>query len=305
MKERVILHKEPQRIYKKHAMLIMAHTQFDILEKLMRQLDHGRNDLYIHIDRKSRGVDLEHFSHICKKSKVVFIPRMSVHWGDSSQVECELRLLEAALSSGEEYLYVHLLSGTDLQIKTTDQIHDFFDKNPEKQFIALRNTVSGLNGLSRYYFFLPLRSYNKYIAKGLDLISVFIQKILKVNRLKKVNYPLCKCQQWFSITGACAAYVLGQKDFIKKFVKYTCCADEMFLGTVIVNSRFREQIYEPYRSPGGHMRLIDRDRAEGASPHTLTMADWKMIEQCPYFWARKFDMNRDAEIVDRVFETWK
>lgn len=43
MKECVILRKESQRIYKKHAMLIMAHTQFDILEKLMQQLDHGRN----------------------------------------------------------------------------------------------------------------------------------------------------------------------------------------------------------------------------------------------------------------------
>ena len=36
----------------KHAMLSMAHNQFEILEKLMQQLDHGRNDLYIHIDRK-------------------------------------------------------------------------------------------------------------------------------------------------------------------------------------------------------------------------------------------------------------
>ena len=46
---------------KKHAMLIMAHKQFEILEKLMRQLDHVRNDLYIHIDRKSKGFDPEYF----------------------------------------------------------------------------------------------------------------------------------------------------------------------------------------------------------------------------------------------------
>lgn len=31
---------------KKHAMLIMAHNQFEILEKLMMQLDHERNDIY-------------------------------------------------------------------------------------------------------------------------------------------------------------------------------------------------------------------------------------------------------------------
>lgn len=102
---------------KNHAMLIMAHSQFEILEKLMRQLDHERNDLYIHIDRKSKGFDLAYFSHICRKSKVVFAPRMSVHWGDSCQVKCELRLLEAALHFGEDYLYLHLLLGADLQIK--------------------------------------------------------------------------------------------------------------------------------------------------------------------------------------------
>ena len=42
---------------KKHAILIMAHNQFEILEKLMIQLDHQRNDLYIHIDRKSHGFE--------------------------------------------------------------------------------------------------------------------------------------------------------------------------------------------------------------------------------------------------------
>lgn len=106
-------------------MLIMAHHQFEILEKLMMQLDHERNDLYIHIDRKSYGFDQSYFEQICKKSKVVFIPRMSVHWGDSSQTKCELRLIEAALSTGQDYLYLHLLSGVDLQIKKTAQIHDF------------------------------------------------------------------------------------------------------------------------------------------------------------------------------------
>lgn len=75
------------------------------------------------------------------------------------------------------------------------------------------------------------------------------------------------------------------------------------MGTVIVNSKYRDQIYESYRSSGGHMRLIDRERPEGASPHTLTMDDWDTIRQCPYLGARKFDMNKDSNIIDKVFET--
>lgn len=36
----------------KHAYLIMAHNEFDILEKQLILLDDYRNDIYIHIDKK-------------------------------------------------------------------------------------------------------------------------------------------------------------------------------------------------------------------------------------------------------------
>lgn len=79
----------------------------------------------------------------------------------------------------------------------------------------MRNVYSGLGGLQRYYFFMPLRLYNNYIAKVLDIVSVIIQKILKVNRLKNVNHKICKSQQWFSITKECAEYVVLQRAFIE------------------------------------------------------------------------------------------
>ena len=291
---------------KKHAMLIMAHNQFEILEKLLIMLDHERNDIYIHIDRKSGYIDEEYFKQLCIYSRVSVIPRRRLYWGHSSLVECELDLMEAALASGEEYCYFHLLSGVDLQIKHTEEIHQFFDEHPNQQFIALRNVYSGLEGLNRYYFFLPLRSYSKVLAKGLDILSAYIQKVFRVNRLNRFgDIPLCKCQQWFSITQECARYVVSQREWIQEFIRFTCCSDEMFLGTVIINSEFKNQIYHPYRSLGGHMRLIDRERPEGVSPHTLTMEDWDMIEKCPYFWARKFDMKRDAEVIEKIFEKWR
>lgn len=236
---------------------------------------------------------------------MIFIPRMRLYWGDSSLVECELRLMEAALASNEDYSYFHLLSGVDLQIKKTEEVHKFFDEHPNKQFIVLRNPYSGIMGMDRYYFFFPLRSYNKYVAKGLDIVSEKIQNAWKVNRLKNANYKICKSQKWFSITKECAEYVITQKPFIKQFTRYTSCSDEMFLGTVLINSPFWEQVYEPFRSSGGHVRLIDRERSEKASPHTWLMEDWEMIENSPYFWARKFDETRDAEIIEKVFETWK
>lgn len=155
-------------------MLIMAYNQFEIFEKLMKMLDHERNDLYIHVDKKARGFPQKYFENICKKSRVIFIPRKKVYWGHSVLVDCEIRSMEAALTSEEDYSYFHVLSGIDLQIKKTEEIHKFFAENPNKQYLAFRNTISGLGGLNRYYFFLLLRAYNRYLAKGLDIISQFI-----------------------------------------------------------------------------------------------------------------------------------
>lgn len=290
-------------ILKKHAMLIMAHNQFEILKKLMIQLDHPRNDIYIHVDRKSKDFKQSEFENICTKSKVVFIPRMKVYWGDSSIVDCELNLMKAAIDSEEDYMYFHLLSGVDLQIKHTEQIHAFFDEHPDRQFLAFRNAVQGSRGVAHYYYFGRLREYNKPLAKGLNYVSQRIQTKLKVNRLKDIPYRLYKTQQWFSITPECAEYVLSQREFIETFTKHTSCSDEMFLGTVIMNSPYAKQVYRP-RGMDGHMRLIDRVRAEKASPHTMVMEDWSLIQNCPYFWARKFDIHRDTAIIDKVFETW-
>lgn len=289
---------------KKHAILIIAHNQFEILKKLITMLDDKRNDIYIHVDKKSKNFKKEEFDNICKYSSLMFIPRINTYWGDSSLVECELQLMEAALSSNEDYCYFHLLSGVDLQIKKTEEIHDFFDKNPNKQFIALRYAASSIKDIDMYHFFLPLRSYNKYIAKVCEVISISIQKIMRIHRLKNCDFILCKSQQWFSITQECAQYVVSQRKFIKKLTRFTNCSDEIFLGTVIVNSKYKQEIYEPFRSVGGHMRLIDRQRCEGASPHTWKIEDWNIIKESSFFWARKFDLYKDEKIIDLVFKEW-
>ena len=36
----------------KHAYLIIAHNEFEILKRLIQALDDERNDIYIHFDRK-------------------------------------------------------------------------------------------------------------------------------------------------------------------------------------------------------------------------------------------------------------
>ena len=117
----------------KHAYLIMAHNQMDILKKLLEEIDYEQNDIYVHIDAKAGEIDRDNLIKHVTKSKVYFVNRMSITWGGASIVKCELRLMKKAAKVG--YQYYHLLSGNDFPIKTQKQIHDFFDSNSGKEFI--------------------------------------------------------------------------------------------------------------------------------------------------------------------------
>ena len=77
----------------KHAWLVIAHNEFEILQMLIDALDHPESDIYVHIDKKVKELPVLHAS----KSKLqVLEKRLDVRWGSVSQIECELLLFETA-----------------------------------------------------------------------------------------------------------------------------------------------------------------------------------------------------------------
>ena len=62
----------------KHAYLIMAHNEWDMLNKLIQALDYPNNDIYLHIDKKA---DLKKVNiYKTKYSKVFLKKRMVINW---------------------------------------------------------------------------------------------------------------------------------------------------------------------------------------------------------------------------------
>ena len=111
----------------KHAYLIICHNNFEILEMLIKAIDHKRNDIYIHIDKKCKNVPFEKIKQLPVYSKINFTKRNSITWGDYSQIKAELTLLKSAIAN--EYKYYHLISGVDFCLKSQEEIHSFFDEN--------------------------------------------------------------------------------------------------------------------------------------------------------------------------------
>ena len=102
----------------KHAYLIIAHDKFEQLKRLLLLLDDERNDIYLHIDSKAKDFCQEEFEQLLSRAGLFFTERTSVIWGSYSQIHSELVLLKAAVPG--HYSYYHLLSGTDLPIKSQD-----------------------------------------------------------------------------------------------------------------------------------------------------------------------------------------
>lgn len=293
----------------KHAYLILAHKNFGQLKKLIELLDHPRNDIFVHVDAKAKNFRKEDFLNATVSSRLIFLPeRISVNWGGVSIMRSELALLKAAAAEGD-YDYYHLLSGMDLPIKPQDYIHDFFDKHKGKEFLNLWEFKKSTLSRFRYFTIFPegeakfrTRIVN-HIFKGLQMAVGF-----RINRNVDFHFG----SQWFSITDELARYTISQEKWLEKVFRRTSTCDEIFLPTLVLNSPFRDRLYDPVpvknqrESNMSNLRFIDWTRGESIRhPWTFRIEDEKLLDSVPHLWARKFDEGVDQDIINRVYRKLK
>lgn len=286
----------------KHAFLIIAHDQFELLKILIKMLDDERNDIFIHIDSKVKDFDFNEFLKLPQFSRIYFTDRISVTWGDFSQVKAELILLSKAVENENDenlYSYFHLLSGADLPIKTNDEIHKFFDENAGKEFIHFSSNEPSSSAQSRIRYYHIFRKKRNLFYKILAQIALKVQKALGVNRLKKNHLIVQKGTNWFSITHDFANYVVSKRNEIEKIFRYSYCCDEVFLQTMLVNSDFINSLYMPdcNNDQLACARYIDWDRG---NPYIFRTVDFEDLISSPAMFARKFSMETDKEIVYKI-----
>lgn len=288
----------------KHAYLIMAHNEFDILEKQLILLDDYRNDIYIHIDKKVKGFDFDYYKTLMKKSNLFYVERIDVRWGDFSQIECELILLKQSIL--KNYRYYHLISGVDMPLKIQDEIYDFFKNNDGLEFVHFcteEQTINVRNRVLQYHFMRWCRTKNKYV----NYIPRIINAVLRIAQSKAnfkrkwdKNIKLQYGANWFSITHELAEYVISKEDWINKYFRHTLCGDELFLQTIVYNSKFRNRLYkkEMNNDYTACMRYIDWERG---GPYVFRKEDFQELINSDRIFARKFSSKVDNEIINNIF----
>ena len=269
----------------KHAFLIIAHNNWWQLKKLIECLDSDTHDIYVHVDKKSKDFDESYFRNSATKSSLKFYREFEVYWGGFSQVQVEMFLLKQACSNG--YDYYHIISGADLPLKSNEEIDSFFEKNKGKEFILYdEEALKGNPEISRrakYYHFL--QNYRRrYAGKWKNSfftfckrISLVLQIVFGVNRVKNLDWQIKYGSQWVSITDELVKVILANEEKITSVFSYTNCADELFIQTIAFNCGFKDHIFQPADKQAANLRYIDWSRGKNGNPYTYRLKDIDML----------------------------
>lgn len=266
----------------RHAYLVMAHNEPQLLDTLLRSLDDERNDIFIHIDAKA---NFDRATYQPQFSKIQYLSnRIDGRWGDFSLVEIELALLRAAIQSGQ-YSYIHLLSGVDLPVKSQDFIHDYCQANNGMLFIGYaQNVTDGELSWRSQHRFIFSRSFQSHsIFKKISrALFARLQSLFHYTR-----YPMTvkKGAQWWSITSDFAKYLLTNESKIRHYFQGTYCPDELVVQTICWNSPFRDKIYSLTDEFRGCKRYIPW---HDGTLMPFSTRDFTLMEQPDYWFARKF-----------------
>lgn len=279
----------------------MVHKNDYALQKLLQLIDDKRNDIYIHVDKKSDISSFINLKSLLFYSEIQFTDRVSVEWGTYSQVEAELCLFKAA--SVHNYQCYHLISGADLPLKSQKEIQNFFDKNKDKEFIRFENSKFTYSERVNYYYVFQKNLRTQTMEKFFNKIFVSLQKLLHIKRNKNIVFQ--KGTNWVSITDDLIKFILSKEEWIQKTFNHTFCSDEIFIQTIVQNSTyFKNRLYR--KSYDNNMnsiqRLIDWDRG---TPYVFRENDLSELINSSHLFARKFDPIIDKNVIDLLADSIK
>ncbi len=276
----------------KVAHLILAHKGPAQLARLLDALAHPDVHCYVHLDQKTNA---EPFAYLRHRPGVFFTrTRLSVTWGGYSLTQVVLDCLRELLAHPARYECLNVLSAQDYPLQPVAHVQAFLEAHQGQSFLECERPDSAWwranqRRVTRYYL-TDFRFPGRYaVQRALNAV------------LPARQFPLAGALHggpmggWYTLSRAAAEYVvtfLARHAPLRRFARLTWGSDEFLVPTVLLNSPLADTIVAT-----DNLRYIDWSGG-GASPKTLTHADWPALHASPKLWARKFDLAVDATILD-------
>ncbi len=278
----------------KVAYLIMGHRDPQQILRLMDALRESAAFFVIHIDKRAAdGVFAPLREYAATRSDVFLAPRIRCYWGSFGIANAMIECVRTAVQSGLHFDYAILLSAQDYPIKSAAQIKEFLERNRGAEFIESfeldkpnRWTHHGgpfqaMNRVGYWTFFVRSRHFHLHIPRRLPF-----------------GWNPFGGSQWWGLSRECILYLentFRTKPEVIRYFRHAFIPDESLFQTVIANEpRFSGRIVND------DLRHIDWERPNPRYPRTLDMEDLDRLRGSPKLFARKFEIGRSGELLDRV-----
>ncbi|PSL21508.1 beta-1,6-N-acetylglucosaminyltransferase [Dyadobacter jiangsuensis] len=274
--------------------LILAHKNLNQTDRLIRALEGKETTFYVHVDKKINAGELKKTDFFRRSDVKIIKNRKNVSWGGYSIVAATLDLMRLALAERRQG-YVVLLSGQDFPLRHNDSIRTRLAKDYGSEYLHFWQIPhhkwdnGGVDRFSYFWFVDQIgieRSWNLY----------FLQKENGLIRNYFDDFPPFGGSQWWCLTTECIAYILRFLKYnpvFSEFFETTLIPDEMFFHTIIINSEFKDCV------TNDNLRYIVFED-EKDHPECLVESDFESLTGSNKLWARKFDVNLDCEVLDRL-----
>ncbi len=276
----------------KVAHLILAHAQPIQLKRLIDKLSHEDAYCFVHVDL---NVQINIFTELFITNERVFFisERVAIKWASYSLVQATINGFKAIKSAGLNIEYVNLLSGQDYPLKPINEFHEFLTNHPNKAFMHCLDVhtewTEAVLRLEQYHFTYYREFTGKYKLQRL------LNKLVPKRKMPE-NMIAVGRSQWFTIAFVQMEYLVKKMEQSKRiahFFKLTWAPDEIIFQTLLFNSNFKLSIIND------NLRYIDWSQGE-KNPKLLVTEDYRLLMNSNCFFARKFDLNIDANILDLI-----
>lgn len=280
-----------------HAILILAHSNYDLLCRIVRYFTKDC-DVFIHLDRDFK-IGRYEYTQLSNMYNVVHVLRKyHIKWGSFNILRAELLLLDTAYKESNAE-YFHLFSGEDYPIKPLEFFLDFFNKNFPLNYLHARpirykEVLFRFMTFSFYGIFDGKTTFGKRMLMRIKNIQERIEFLRDTSSLPDNLYI---GSQWFSITRNAVYSVLKYKRQNKRFylrLRYTFAPDEIFIQTALHDSLFHVCEF------GNNCRLIYWGKRQSGSPEYMGLQDFKYIAISSAIFARKVDNKGNQSLLNAI-----
>ena len=265
----------------KHAYLIIAHNEFEVLRRLVAALDDKRSDIFIHYDRKVRALP----EIATEKSDLhVLEDRVDVKWGTVSQIKAEYALFEAAGKVGGYSHYI-LISGTHFPLVGNDRIASFLAENEGNSILPCMENASD------YQVDMKMRRVN--ILPGTIVWRAFlkIQRLLGIRINRSTRFY--NAGNWVCLSESAMRYLVERKKTILKKYRFSFCGDEFFVPTELMASSLADTVV--------FSRELLKFEIGRSNARVYTLEDYDELMASGCLFARKFD-GVNMNVVNMIYK---